>query len=155
MSQESKEQELEKGLDGKDFNEKIEAVKETLEGMKEKDIFSSSDVFKIVVENLKKKGFEIPNKNIYDIRRMYASKIEYVIIRFDNRDKTDTWIYISTNTDDIIAKINKDTYTLTDEQEKKYRERYLNYALMFLEERERVIKNTSDTATFRLENLGI
>ena len=123
------------------------------------DDYLGDGIFQIVVDNLKERGLEIPNNDIYAFRKMYSGKnaiSEIVVIRF----KGGTSLHISVSDDRVVAMVGEqkasfDTYQLTDADEKKYREKYLPYALEFLAERERVLENKSKLGSERLSRLGI
>ncbi len=123
------------------------------------DNYIGDDIFNMVVANLKERGLELPHPDIYAFRKMYSGKNavrEFIIVRFRGGSS----MHISVNDDQVVAMVGEgtpsfDTYLLTDDDEKKYRDKYFEYAKMFLEERERVLANKSKLGSERLARLGI
>jgi hypothetical protein len=125
---------------------------------KEED-YLGDDIFQIVVNILKEKGKNLPHPDIYAFRKMHSGKNavrEFMVVRF----KGGSSLHISVNDDEVIAIVGEgkpsyDSYTLTDVESRKYRDKYLEYALAFWSERENMLANRSKLGSERLARLGI
>ena len=142
---------LESGESGESsLNRGLEGIKETLEGLKEK-VDDTDKVFWIVVEELSRQGFLLPNNKMIEIKVANYIKDTFKIIFF----KDNVSIFFNENSDEVLAKIKGDTYPLSKEESTHYREKYYSYACQFIEARDKILKEKSNLAKTRLEKLGI
>ncbi len=138
---------LERGAENavESARERQEQVFERADKMKK-----STSVFWIVVNNLAEKGYHLPSDQIKDIKTMYAGK-DYVVVKFNG----DISLTFDKDSDMVLSKIKEDAQMLEGTDAAMYRNKYLDYALRFLDEMENVLDGGSSLAAERLSRLGI
>jgi hypothetical protein len=145
--------ELENRIEAKEkhgFNEKLEAIQDTIESLKVTDE-DTGNIFTIVVEALEEEGILLPNDKIIEIKELQtATKENTYVIRFKEGI---SMIFVGTN--EVLVKIKEDMYSLEGEELEEYRKKYFSYVTQFIAMKQKIHKGTTEVAKRRLEKFGI
>lgn len=133
------------------FNERLGEIQNSLEGLKEEEVLIDN-IFLIVVESLRNKGYELPNEKIISIKKLYtAQNEEAVIVTF----KDGVNILFGQDGATVTVKIKHELYSITGDESSEYREKYYAYALLFITELATLKIEDSKLAKARLDKIGI
>lgn len=137
---------LERGLENN-----LEKKENRENGKENKSGIGSDKTFWIVVESLVEQGHNMPNDDIYEIKKSNYGKIEAIILKFS----TDVTLVFSHEGKELMAIIKGESYTVEEKEAENYRNKYYNYALLYLKEEKEILKKRSHLAKTRLDRIGI
>jgi hypothetical protein len=111
----------------------------------------SDKTFWIVVESLAEQGHLLPNEDIIEIKKSYYGQIEAIILKF----RTNVTLVFSEEGRQLLAIIKNESFTVEEDELQVYKDKYYNYALLFLQEQKEILKKRSHLAKVKLDRIGI
>lgn len=111
---------------------------------------NSTSLFWIVVNSLQEKGYILPSDKIIDIKTMYAGR-DYIVVKFSGG----VAFTFDPESDIVLSKIEEDVQFLDYTDAMIYKNKYYNYAVKFLEEKNSILESSSSLAVEKLSRLGI
>jgi hypothetical protein len=141
-------QEIDPGLGLENLNEMRERQEKIFE--KADKMKNSTSLFWIVVNVLQEKGHTLPSDKIIDVKTMFAGK-DYIVVKFSGEIS----LTFDPDSDTVLSKIREDAQMLDHSDAIVYKNKYYDYAVKFLEERDNILDSGSSLAVEKLSRLGI